>query len=131
MIVGLLISPQQATAKQKCLAHIQRELEALSSSRFESNRQFSSQVSAVFKRARQAYRDYHAASLTLEQLQTQRLILEVELADVIDHPPKSGWAADAQALAWIIHESAKRCKEESLKRFRIRLSETLSALILP
>ncbi|MBF2073631.1 MAG: IS66 family transposase [Synechococcales cyanobacterium C42_A2020_086] len=96
-------SSVQATAKQKCLAHIQRELEALSSSRFESNRQFLSQVSAVFQRARQAHRDYHAGSLTLEQLQRQRLILEAELADVIDHPPQSGWAADAQALANRFH----------------------------
>jgi transposase len=96
-------SPQQATAKQKCLAHIQRELEAMCGSRFESNRQFSSQVSAIFERARQAYRDYHAGNLTLEQLQTQRVISEAELADVLDHPPKGGWAADAQALA-------KRCQ---------------------
>lgn len=92
-------SPQQANAKQKCLAHIQRELEAMRTSRFESNRQFSSQVSVIFERARQAYRDYHAGNLTLEQLQTQRLLSEVELADVLDHPPKAGWAADAQALA--------------------------------
>jgi hypothetical protein len=92
-------SPQQATAKQKCLAHIQRELEAMHTSRFESNRQFASQVSAIFERARQAYRDYHAGTLTRSQLQTQRLILEAELADVIDHPPLSGWADDAQTLA--------------------------------
>jgi transposase len=96
-------SPQQATAKQKCLAHIQRELEAMRTSRFESNRQFASQVSAIFERVRQAYRNYHAGTLTLEQLQTRRLILEAELADVIDHPPKSGWAADAQTLANRFH----------------------------
>lgn len=92
-------SPQQAAAKQKCLAHIQRELEALRTSRFESNRQFSSYVSAVFEQARQAYRNYHAGNLTLEQLQTRRLISQAELANILDHPPESGWAADAQALA--------------------------------
>uniref|UniRef100_B8HZ16 Transposase IS66 n=1 Tax=Cyanothece sp. (strain PCC 7425 / ATCC 29141) TaxID=395961 RepID=B8HZ16_CYAP4 len=96
-------SPQQATAKQKCLAHIQRELEALSGSRFESNRQFASQVSAIFERARQAYRGYQAGNLTVEQLQTQRLILEAALTDVLNHPPKAGWAADAQALANRFH----------------------------
>jgi hypothetical protein len=72
-------------------------------SRFESNRQFATQVSALFERARQAYRDYHAGTVTLAQLQTQRLTLEAQLADVIDHPPKSGWAADAQTLAHRFH----------------------------
>lgn len=96
-------NPQQARAKQKCLAHIQRELEALAESRFESNRQFSSRVSAVLERARQAHRTYHAGSLSLEQLQTQRLISQAELADILDHPPKSGWPADAQALANRFH----------------------------
>jgi hypothetical protein len=95
--------PQHASAKQKCLAHIQRELEALAKSRFESNRQFSSRVSAVFEWARQVHRDYQAGSLSLEQLQTQRLISEAELADILYHPPKSGWAADAQALANRFH----------------------------
>jgi transposase len=92
-------NPQQAAAKQKCLAHIQRELEALSKSRFESNRQFASQVSEVLAQARQAHRDYHAGRLTLEQLQTQRLISEAQLTTILDQPPKSGWAADAQALS--------------------------------
>jgi hypothetical protein len=96
-------SPQPASAKQKCLAHIGRELEAMRTSGFESNRQFASQVSAIFERARQAYRTYHAGTLSLEQLQTQRLILAAELAAVIDHPPPSGWAADAQTLAHRFH----------------------------
>jgi cell division septum initiation protein DivIVA len=92
-------NPQPAAAKQKCLAHSQRELEALSKSRFESNRQFASRVSEVFAQARQAHQDYHAGRLTQEQLQSQRLISEAELAAILDHPPESGWAADAQALS--------------------------------
>lgn len=95
---------QSASAKQKCLAHIQRELEAMRTSRFQANRrQFASLVSAIFEPARQAYQNYHAGTLTLEQLQSQRLILEAELAHIIDHPPKSGWAANAQALANRFH----------------------------
>ncbi len=36
--------PQRAAAKQKCLAHLETDLEALKTSRFLGNRQFSEQV---------------------------------------------------------------------------------------
>lgn len=92
-------NPQSASAKQKCLAHIGRELEALTSSNLATNRLFAQQVMPIFKNARQAYRDYHAGNLTLEQLQNDRLIVEAQLAEVLAHPPAPGWATDAQALA--------------------------------
>ena len=35
------------------------------------------------------------------------------------------------SLAWIIHEVSKKCRKESLKRFRIKLSNILIASIVP
>jgi hypothetical protein len=92
-------NPQQASAKQKCLAHIGRELEALTTSNFASNRLFAEQVMPILDRARRAHKDYHAGKLTLDQLQNYRLIVEAQLAQVLANPPEKGWAADAQALA--------------------------------
>ena len=92
-------SPQQATAKQKCLAHIGRELKALSLSNLAANRQFAQQVIPILESARRAHQDYHAGQLTLERLQHHRLIVEAQLAQVLNCPPEKGWAADAQTLA--------------------------------
>ena len=92
-------SPQSASAKQKCLAHIGRDLKALSTSNFSANRQFAEQVIPILESARRAHQDYHAGQLTLEQLQHHRLIVEAQLAQVLQHPPDKGWAADAQTLA--------------------------------
>ena len=91
-------SPQNAKAKQKCLAHIGRELEALTTSNFAANRLFAERVMPILQSARQAHQDYHAGNVTLSQLQNYRLIVEAELADVLDNPPKKGWPADAQTL---------------------------------
>jgi len=41
-------SPQSAAAKQKCLAHLERDLEALKTSRFEGNRQLQELALAGF-----------------------------------------------------------------------------------
>lgn len=92
-------NPVQAVAKQKCLAHVGRELTALSTSNFAANRRFAQQVIPILDSARQAHQDYHAGNLTLEQLQNHRFIVEAQLAQVLDNPPEKGWAADAQALA--------------------------------
>lgn len=90
---------QKAKAKQKCLAHIGRELEALTTSNFAANRLFAERVTPILQSARQAHQDYHAGKVTLRHLQNHRLIVEAELADVLDNPPKKGWSADAQTLA--------------------------------
>ncbi len=91
-------NPQTATAKQKCLTHLERDLRALETSRFVSNRDFSSKVSEILKLARLAHRDYHFGALSLEQLHSSRLQLESQLQAVLDTPPPTGWPADAQRL---------------------------------
>lgn len=92
-------SPQSSEHKQKCLAHIERELAALAGSNFAANRQFAQGVFVILHSAREAYRHYHNGQLTRAQLATFRVIVEAELAYVLEHPPHSGWPADAQALA--------------------------------
>lgn len=92
-------SPQSAGAKQKCLAHLERDLKALEGSRFAANRDFAQRVFPILQTARQAHRQYHQGSLSLEQLQQQRPILEAQLEEVLNSPPKGGWAADSQNLA--------------------------------
>jgi len=98
--------PQPSGAKQKCLAHIERELKALESSHLATNRLFAQQVFPILHEARSVYEQYHQGHLTLAQLGTstgalslQRLVSEVELAAVLDHPPSGGWPADSQNLA--------------------------------
>jgi hypothetical protein len=92
-------NPQTAALKQKCLAHIGRELEALTQSNFADNQTFAQQVIPILTSARQAYADYHAGQLTRTQLQNHRIMLEAQLANVLDHPPELGWPEDAQNLA--------------------------------
>lgn len=92
-------NPQPAVAKQKCLAHIGRELKALETSNFASNRLFAERVMPIFDSARHAHQEYHAGKLTLEYLRNHRLIVEAQLTQVLEKPPEKGWAADAQALA--------------------------------
>jgi transposase len=92
-------SPQAAAVKQKCLAHIGRELNALTQSNLTGNQTFAQQVMPIFTAARQAYADYHAGQLSRTQLQNHRVIAEAQLANVLDHPPKSGWPDDARTLA--------------------------------
>jgi hypothetical protein len=91
--------PQGAAAKQKCLAHIERELKAMEASHLAANRQFAQQVFPILHSARLAHRDFHAGELTLEQLGQHRIRVEAQLAEVLNHPPSKGWAADAQNLA--------------------------------
>jgi hypothetical protein len=91
--------PQSAAAKQKCWAHLERELKALTTSRFSENREFAHRIFPIIHTARQAHRDYHQGQLSLTELQALRPIIEVELAYVLDHPRKGRWAADAQGLA--------------------------------
>ena len=91
--------PQSASAKQKCFAHIERELKGLQTSRFAANRLFAERVFPILQAARQIHREYHQGAISLEQMQQQRPILEAQLESVLNNPPKGGWAADSQALA--------------------------------
>ncbi len=97
-------NPQSATAKQKCLTHLERDLRALETSRFAGNRDFSSQVSDILKSARLAHRDYHSGQLSLEQLHALRLQFEFQLQAILDNPPPTGWPADAQRLRQRIYK---------------------------
>ena len=91
--------PQQASAKQKCLAHIERELKGMESSRHKANRVFAREVLAILHEARGAYRQFHNGELHQWQLDLQRLKIEAQLATVLEHPPAGGWAADSENLA--------------------------------
>ena len=92
-------SPQLAGAKQKCLAHLERDLEALVTSRFAANVDFAQKVKQVLTTARKAHTDYHTGLLTPEQLQEKRPRVETQLKGILDRPPPAGWPADAQRLA--------------------------------
>lgn len=50
--------PQLARAKQKCLAHLERDLEALKTSRFAGNREFAQRVGEILAIARSLHREY-------------------------------------------------------------------------
>jgi len=90
---------QSAGAKQKCLAHIERELKSLETSHLPANRQFAQQIFPILHDARSAYKDFHDGKISLEQLREQRSVVEARLAQVLDHPPPKGWDADSQNLA--------------------------------
>jgi hypothetical protein len=92
-------NPQSAAAKQKCLTHLERDLEALKTSRFEGNRLFAQAVGEILATARTWYRDYHAGKLTRFQIAGQRPVLEAQLQAVLHNPPAQRWPADAQRLA--------------------------------
>ena len=92
-------NPQTAAAKQKCLAHLERDLEALKTSRFVGNREFAQRVGQILALARSSHRDYHAGKLNREALALYRPALECQLQGVLDNPLVGGWPADAQRLA--------------------------------
>lgn len=92
-------SPQSAAFKQKCLAHIERELKSMETSRHPSNRLFAREVMGILHEAREDYRRFHAGEMEQWQLDVRRLLYDAQLTQVIEHPPKGGWAADAQNLA--------------------------------
>jgi hypothetical protein len=83
--------PQSAAAKQKCLADLERDLEALKTSRFAGNREFASRVDQVLWAARCIYRDDHAGKLSIEAITSQRRVVESQLQEVLDKPVAGGW----------------------------------------
>ena len=92
-------NPQSAAAKQKCLTHLERDLEALKNSRFEGNRLFAQAVGEILTTARSWYRDYHAGKLSREEITQKRPVIEAQLLVVLQNTPEKGWPADAQRLA--------------------------------
>jgi hypothetical protein len=92
-------SPQSALAKQKCLAHLERDLEALKTSRFAGNREFALASGQILESARGIHRDYHAGKLSSDAIANHRPVIESQLQAVLDNPVPGGWPADAQRLA--------------------------------
>lgn len=92
-------NPQTAAAKQKCLTHLERDLKALTTSRFVENRNFAAQVFQILTTARSAHQDYLAQKLTPQDLSNQRSELEAKLQALLEAPPQGGWPADAQRLS--------------------------------
>lgn len=104
-------NPQTAAAKQKCLTHLERDLEALTTSRFKGNQEFARQVCQILSSARTAHRDYHAHKLTDTELSQKRSELEAQLLCVLETPPTSRMAcrcptfksATAKVLVGVVH----------------------------
>lgn len=92
-------NPQSAAVKQKCLTHLERDLEALKLSRFEGNRLLAFGVGEVLTTARTQHLHYHAGQLSREAMAAQRPLLEAKLLAVLNNPPVKGWPADAIRLA--------------------------------
>ena len=76
-------SPQGAFAKQKCLAHLERDLKALQTSRFQGNRQFAYRWLEVLWQARTAHGDYQEGKLNREELAKCRVVIERQLKSVL------------------------------------------------
>ena len=91
--------PMSASAKQKCLAHLSRDLESLKSSRFSENRQFACDVEKVLEIARTYHKDYQAGKFNLEELASTRPFVEARIQDILNNSPPRGWPYDAQRLA--------------------------------
>ena len=105
---------QSAAAKQKCLTHLERDLEALKLSRFEANRFFAGVVGEILTTARTLHRDYHAGKLSCLQLAGNRPVIEAQLQAVLHNPPVTGWPADAQRLTSPVKVTAESAPEALL-----------------
>ena len=90
---------QSASAKQKCWAHIERELKRMETSHLTANRIFAAKVWTIIHQARAVHRQYLEGNITLEQMQSQRPGIETQLEQVLDNPPEGGWAFDSGQLA--------------------------------
>ena len=78
-------NPQTAGYKQKCLAHLERDLKALQTSRFQGNRDFATKVIQVLWQGRAAHQNYLNSKITREELIQQRANLEKKLLEIISN----------------------------------------------
>ena len=88
---------QSAAAKQKCLTHLERDLEALKLSPSKLS-YFAWRGCEILTTARTLHRDDHAGKLSCLQLAGNRPVIEAQLQAVLHNPPVTGWPADAQRL---------------------------------
>lgn len=91
-------SPQGASAKQKCLAHLERDLKALETSRFDANREFAQQVLQVLWQARSVHRDYQEGEMSRSVLSEQRAIIEAKLKEVLSKTVTQSCPSDTLRL---------------------------------
>jgi len=66
------------------LTHLERDLQALVTSRFAGNREFAQQVSEILAIARTVYRDYQAGKLSQEALASQRPVLVAQMFSLLE-----------------------------------------------
>ena len=99
----MLIVLKRQQRNRNASAHLERDLKALETSRFEANREFMKGVMPILQTARSAHQNYHAGELSLEELQQLRPQVESELERVLYNQPKKGWPADAQGLSNRLH----------------------------
>ncbi len=92
-------SPQGATAKQKCLAHLERDLKALQTSRFAGNREFATKVLKLLWQARSAHQDYQDGILSRETLSEQRAVVEASLKEVLSETLSKSSPSDTLRLS--------------------------------
>jgi transposase len=76
-------NPQTAQYKQKCLAHLERDLKALQNSRFSGNRDFATKVIEVLSQSREVHQNYLEGKITSEELSEQRVIVEKKLHEIL------------------------------------------------
>jgi transposase len=91
-------SKQSASAKQKCWAHIERELKRMEKSKMKANRIFAAGVFPIIHQARAVHQQYLEGKITLEEMQAQRPEIEAKFEHVLNNPPKKGWAYDSPKL---------------------------------
>ena len=68
-IAGRPMARNRRARSRSDWAHLERELKALTTSRFPENREFAHRIFPIIHTARQAHRDYHQGQLSLAELQ--------------------------------------------------------------
>ena len=81
-------SPQKARAKQKCLTHFERDLKALETSRFASNRELVKRVSPILDRARTAPPGIPCWSVKSSSIATASSYRRIRTRSSIEQSPK-------------------------------------------
>jgi DNA-binding protein H-NS len=107
-------NPQSAAAKQKCLTHLERDLEALKASRFEGNRFFAQAVGEILTAARTLYRDYHAGKVKPDNNDAERALRPVVVHRKVTGGARSDWGAQLVAQMFSFLETVRLQGEEAI-----------------
>ena len=95
MLTLLKVPPRS----QKCLAHLERDLKALETSRFQGNREFATKVMEVLWQARTAHRHYQDGKTSREDLVQQRAVVEAKLQEVLSEAVTTSAPSDTLRLS--------------------------------